>query len=188
LTISLCLECNKWIDHYLHEASFTVYVYDLDLYIFMESNLVLLLVIYVDDVMITLSHTTKINLVMELCKSFDMTIVGCLALYMGIQFVYMRIAMAYECYIYKSFHNLSLTYCFSVSIHMDPSTKLTVNMATPLNDATYYNIFKICKSHISFFFGLISQLMSFLHELHLGIVLHIFHYLKVLRFTINKGN
>jgi hypothetical protein len=94
LTIFSCLECNEWIDHYLHEACFTVYVYDLDIYIFMESNLVLLLVIYVDDVMITLSHTTKINLVMELCKRFDMTIMGCLVLYMGIQFVYMHVGMS----------------------------------------------------------------------------------------------
>jgi hypothetical protein len=34
-----------------------------------------------------------------LCKSFDIPIMGCLALYMGIQFVYMHvgISMAYEC-------------------------------------------------------------------------------------------
>ncbi len=146
------LECNEWIDHYFHEAGFIVYVYDHDLYIFMEGNLVLLLVIYVDDVMITLNHTTKINLVMELCKSFDMTIVGCLALYMGIQFVCMHvgISMAYECYICKCFHNLSLANCFSVSTPMDPRTKLTINMAIPLIDATYYYIFKICKSQHCF--------------------------------------
>jgi hypothetical protein len=33
---------------------------------------------------------------------------------------------------------------------------------------------KFANPNISFFFGFISQLMSFLHELHLGIVLHIF--------------
>jgi hypothetical protein len=35
--------------------------FDPNLYIFMEGNLVLLLVIYVNDVMITLSHTTNIT-------------------------------------------------------------------------------------------------------------------------------
>jgi hypothetical protein len=139
--------------------------------------------------MITLSHTTKINLIMELCKCFDMTIMECLALYMGIQFVYMHvgISMVYECYICKCFRNFSLANCFNVSTPMDPSAKLTINMATPLIDATYYYIFKIANPNIAFFFGLISQLMSFLHEFHLGIVLHIFHYLKFCNSLSTRG-
>ncbi len=42
------MECNKWINHHLHEASFIVYVYDPNFYIFMEGKLILLLVIYVN--------------------------------------------------------------------------------------------------------------------------------------------
>jgi hypothetical protein len=126
--------------------------FDPNPYIFMEGNLVLLLVIYVDDVDDYIEPYYQHYLVMELCKSFDMIIMGCLALYMGIQYVYMHvgISMGYECYICKCFCNLSLVDWFNVSTSMDPSTKLTMNMATPLIDAAYYYIFKICKSHHCF--------------------------------------
>lgn len=140
--------------------------------------------------MITLSHTTKINLVMELCKRFDMTIMECLALYMGIQFVYMHvgISMAYECYIYKCFRNFSLADCFNVSTPMDPSAKLTINMATPLIDATYYYIFKICKSQHCFIFWSHFTTYEFSSWTSFGHSLAYFSLPQVLQFTINKGN
>jgi hypothetical protein len=115
---------------------------DPSLYIFLEGDLLLLLIIYVDDLLITGSHATKIRwLEHELSSEFKMSLLGPLAVYLGVSFFYepIGILMSHIRYIQKCLDEIGLTNCLPAAVPLDPSLKLLENMDSPfLPDPTYY--------------------------------------------------
>ena len=140
------------------------------MYVLIEGDLIVLLVIYIDDVLITSSHMTKISTLIDaLCSKFKMTMLGRLALYLGVQFLYTStgVLMSHERYVQKCLHNLGLQECYGVSVPLDPATKLSSGMGAPLVDPTYYRIIvgkllhlQTTRLDICFAVGLVSRFMA----------------------------
>jgi hypothetical protein len=159
------------------------------LYIFLEGDLFLILIIYVNDLLITGSHATKIQwLEYELSSEFKMSLLGPLAIYLGVSFFYepAGILMSHTRYIQKCLDELGLTNCLPATVPFDPSLKLSKNMDSPfLPDPTYYRIivgkalqFNNTCPDIVFAVGVVTRFTKAPREAHLEAAIHIMRYLK----------
>jgi transposase InsO family protein len=180
---------NERIDSFLHKVGLKAAVYDPSLYILQDGNFTVFLVIYVDDVMITGSHSSKIQwLIHLLCSTFDMTILGRLNLYLGVQFHVAPdggILMSHYRYILKCLSDLGLTDCAGALVPMDPGTRLSSDMGAELVDPTYYRMcvgkllhLQNTRPDIAFAVGLLSRFMTSPQKPHLDAALYVFRYLK----------
>lgn len=119
----------------------------------------------------------------ELCRTFDMTVLVQLALYLSIQFLYTAhgISLSHQRYICKCLLELGLVECYGTSLTLDPGTKLSSNMGAPLVDATYYRIvvgkllhLQNFRPDIVFAVGLVSRFMTSPQQPHLDAAIQIF--------------
>jgi hypothetical protein len=162
---------------------------DPSLYVLIDGELLLLLIIYVDDLLITGSHLSKIQwLKKELSSEFQMSLVGPLAVYLGVSFFYepASILMSHTRYIIKCLDELGLTNYLPAVVPLDPSTKLSLDMdSLLLPDPTYYHIIVGEALHLNntrpdivFAVGVVTRFTKAPQEAHLEAAIHIMRYLK----------
>jgi hypothetical protein len=180
---------NARLDAYLLALGLVQSHADPSLYILIEGDLLLLLIIYVDDLLITGSHSTKIQwLAQELNSEFQMSLLGPLAVYLGVSFFYepAGILMSHTRYIIKCLDELGLTNCLPAAVPLDPSAKLSQDMDSPLlPDPTYYRIIVGKALHLNntrpdivFAVGVVTRYTKAPREAHLEAAIHIMRYLK----------
>ena len=116
---------------------------DPNLFTYKDLDGLVLLLVYVDDLLVTGDNLAKIQSVLEaLCAKYEMSLLGPLSLYLGVEFFTTScgILMSHKNYILKCLHDLGLTECKPASIPMDPGLKLLIDMGASLVDATYYRV------------------------------------------------
>ena len=154
-----------------------------------DGALILLLIIYVDDLLLTENHTSKISSLDQQLKSkFQMFALGPLAVYLGVSFFYepAGIFMTHSCYISRCLEELGLSHYLSATIPLDPSIQLSQNMDSPLlSDPTYYRMLvgkllylNNIKPDIVYVVGVVTRFTQAPHEAHLDAAIHIMRYLK----------
>ena len=161
---------------------------DPSLFTYKDLDGLVLLLVYVDDLLVTRDNLAKIQSVREaLCAKYEMSLLGPLSLYLGVEFftIPCGILMSHKNYILKCLHDLGLTKCKPASIPMDPGLKLLVDMGASLVDATYYRVvvgkLRHCTNSrfdISFVVGVVSRFLVVPQEPHLQAAVQIFRYLK----------
>lgn len=159
---------------------------------FQDGDFIILLIIYVDDFMITGNRFSRIeSLRAQLCARFDMFLLGPLFLYLGVDFQYNSsgIFFSHQRYIWSCLVELGLSDCHPVPIPMDPRTRLALDMdSSPLLDSpltTYYRcgVDKLLhvtntRPDVDFSVGIVTRFTSRPCHAHLEAMIHIFRYLK----------
>jgi hypothetical protein len=100
----------------------------------------LLLLVYVDDLMLTGNHSHKIAEVQQaLCAKYEMSLLGTLSLYLGVEFYSQPwgTLMNHKRYILQCLHDLGLTNCKVAYTPLDPGLILLFDMKAPLVEPTY---------------------------------------------------
>lgn len=101
-----------------------------------------LFIIYVDDPLFTGSHPTKLQwLATHLQSKFQMSMLGLLAIYLGVTFHYEStgILMSHSRYIHCYLDDFGLLTSLITVFPWDPTVKLSLDMASPfLPDPIYY--------------------------------------------------
>jgi hypothetical protein len=148
----------------------------------------LLLLVYVDDLMLTGDHSGKIAEVQQaLCAIYEMSLLGTLSLYLGVEFYSQPwgTLMSHKLYILQCPHDLGLTNCKVAYTPLDLGLILLLDMKALLVDPTYYRVvvgkLRHCTNSrfdISFAMGVVSWFLVALEEPHLAATIQIFHYLK----------
>jgi hypothetical protein len=167
------------------------YCADPSLYVFQDGDLIILLIIYIDDLMITGNHFSRIeSLHAQLCARFDMSLLGPLSLYLGMDFQYNSsgIFFSHQHYIWRCLAKLGLSDCHPVPIPMDPRTRLALDMDSPMLDGpliTYYRcgVDKLLhvtntRPDVGFSVGVVTCFTSRPCHAQLEAMIHIFRYLK----------
>jgi hypothetical protein len=181
------------IDDELQTLGLTPCTSDPGLYVSSTGDLLILLIIYVDDLMITGNDAAKITwLQQRLCDKFAMSLLGPLSLYLGVDFFYSSagILLSHRRYFLRCLDDMGLTACHPSPIPMDPSsfTTLAFNMDSPLlagPQITYYRmgVGKLLHStntrpEISSAVGVVTRFTSAPRIAHLKALLQIFCYIK----------
>jgi transposase InsO family protein len=180
---------NARLDAYLTALGLNQSHADPSLYTFIEGDLLLILIIYVDDLLIIGSHATKVRwLEAALSSEFKMSLLGPLAVYLGVSFFYepAGILMSHTRYIQRCLNELGLTDCLPAAVPIDPSVKLSENMDSSfLSDPTYYHIIVGKALHLNntrpdivFAVGVVTRFTKAPREAHLEAAIHIMRYLK----------
>ena len=142
----LCQSPHEWNDNLttsLQELGLSPCPLDPSLFTYKDLDGLVLLLVYVDDLLITGDNLAKIQSVREaLCAKYEMSLLVPLSLYLGVEFFTTPcgILMSHKNYILKCLHNLGFTKCKLASIPMDPGLNLLVDMGASMVDATYYRV------------------------------------------------
>jgi hypothetical protein len=182
---------NETIDAFLISLGLTPCCADPSLYVRLDGDLLILLIIYVDDLMITGNHFLQIDsLCAKLCARFDMSLLGPLSLYLAVDFFYNTIGIlfSHRRYIINCLTNMGLSDCHPVPIPLDPRTCLALDMDSPLLSAhliTYYHcgVGKLLhvtntRPDVGFSVGVVTRFTTRPQEAHLEAMINIFRYLK----------
>jgi hypothetical protein len=179
--------------HALQALGLAPCLYDPGLYVYHDGPLVIFLIIYVDDLMLTSSHSTRMDwLQQQLCDQFAMSLLGPLSLYLGVDFFYNSsgILFSHSRYISRCLDELGLSACFPSPIPLDPAKfpLLSLHMDSPLlpiSLVTYYRCgvgkllhVTLSRPDISFAVGVVTRFTSTPREAHLDALIQIFQYLK----------
>lgn len=159
------------------------------MYVYIDHDGIVLLIIYVDDLLLTRSHIAKIKwLAMRLQAEFKMSMLGSLAMYLGVTFHYERagILMSHSRYIFKCLEDLGLLTCLPAAVPLNPNIKLSLNMDSPfLADPTYYRVvvgkllhLNNIRPDIVYTVGIFTRFTQALRVAHLKAGIHVFRYLK----------
>lgn len=166
------------------------------------TNFIFLLILYFDDLMITWSFIQKIEWLQQLCEQFTMSLFGPLSLYLGVDFFYTfhSVMLSHQLYLLKCFIDMDLINRFPNPIPMDPNSKLSLEMDSPLfvaSTITYYRmgvgkLLHVTNNHlnIAYSIGVVIRFITILHEAHLEVMIFIFATWKglwILHFIINEG-
>ena len=164
------------IDAYFLKNGFKCCTFDPHLYVQNFGTNILIVVLYVDDLIITSNQLTLIqNLKSDLQKQFEMTDLGLLHYFLGLQIWHMVDGMflsqsKYGIDLLAHFH---ISDCKSAPTPFQSGVKLIVECTTSLVDATLYRQLVgslIYLTHnrpdLSFAFSLVSRFMQQPHESH----------------------
>ena len=119
---------NSKLDDELIAFGFVQSHSDPSMYILIENDLILIFIIYVDDLLLSGNHSSKILLLEQRLKSqFQMSSLGLLAVYLGVRFFYepAGILMSHTHYIQRCLDELGLANCLPASVPIDPSIHLS---------------------------------------------------------------
>ena len=139
--------------------------------------------------LLTSNHSFKILLLEQQLKSqFQMSFLGLLAIYLGVNFFYkpVGILMSHTCYIQRCHDELGFSNCLPASVPIDPSIHLSQNMDSPLlPDPTYYRVLigkmlhlNNTRSDINYAVGVVTRFTQAPRQAHLKAAIHIMQYLK----------
>lgn len=148
----------------------------------------ILLVIYVDDLFITGGKHKDIRwLKRELNKEFDITDLGLVTRYLGVEFKGLPngIFLNQTEFALQLLRDTGMTDCKSAHIPLPPGLQLSTDMSSPPTNSTDYCqivgkliFLTTTRPDIAFAVGLVSRFMSNPQQAHLTVVYHILRYIK----------
>ncbi|XP_019051796.1 PREDICTED: uncharacterized protein LOC109114112 [Nelumbo nucifera] len=188
-------------DDFTKEFDFTSNSYDSVLFIRKSDRGLKLLLLYVDDMIITGGDTSSIHeLKMHLSQEFEMKGLGLLNYFLGFE-VTTRLDGYYLSqakYASDLISQVGLTNNKTTSMPLETNAKLIPTDGTPLSDPTLYKklvgslvYLTITRPDIAHIVHIVSQFMTAPRSNHYATVLHILHYIKgtlfyVLHFATNS--
>jgi hypothetical protein len=178
---------NSTINAFLISLGLTPCYANLSLYVRLDGDLIIILIISVDDLMITGNSFLQIDsLRAQLCARFDMSLLGPLSLYLGVDFFYngSGILFSHQRYLLHCLAEMGLSDCYPVPIPMDPRVRLAVDMDSPLLSGpliTYYRcgVGKLLhltntRPEVGFSVGVVIRFTSHPRDAHLEAMITIF--------------
>ncbi|CAN6696160.1 unnamed protein product [Malus baccata var. baccata] len=153
-----------------------------------ENDMVILL-LYVDDIIITSSNSSKVQrIITELSKVFELKDMGRLTYFLGLQITYKSngdIGVNQSKYVKDLLHKAGMDSCKPASTPSKPHTHLLLNEGDPLSDPTLYrNIvgslqyLTFTRPDIAYAVNTVCQFMAKPTEVHFGAVKRILRFLK----------
>lgn len=155
---------------------------------FFKKDLCVVIVLYVDDLLITGSHATKvIELEQKVEQEFEMSRLGLLAYHIGIEFVDLigGNSSLQSNYIHMLLDKFSMTNCARITTPMEEGICLSKDMGVNNVDAKMYQIMvgsliflTNTKPHVSYHVSCISRYMATSQYPHLDVARRILKYAK----------
>jgi hypothetical protein len=174
------------IDTYLRKLGLTRNPADHNLYHLQEGGLILILVLYVDDLMISGNHTSKIHwLIQQLEGEFEMTNLGQLHMYLNVDFITTSsgIFMSQQRYIIEMLADFGMTSCKAAVTPLPEGFKADHDDASGPTDPEQYRriVDKLLyltnsRPDLAYNVGVISRFMSKPNKTHLDMARHILRY------------
>eukprot|EP00253_Pinus_taeda_P016749 PITA_16749 len=185
------------MDSFLLETRFSRCHSDNTVYTKKVVKSLIILVLYVDDIILTGSDSNLINHVKSSVKNkFEMTDLGHLHYFLGLQVLQSKEGISlsqskYACGLLCHFH---MEYCKPTPSPFQSGAKLFVTCTSPEVDATLYRqlVGKLLylthtRPDLSFVVGLIARFMQNPHESHWKGTKRIFRYVQGYVFTLSSG-
>ena len=180
---------NKRIDSFLTNSGFKRCIVEHGVYVkFLKNDEALLLCLYVDDLVITGSNMGEIeNLKTQLRSEFEMTDLGELSYFLGIEFMKTSrgIIMHQRKCITETLKRFHMQNCNSVAVPVEANLKIDNSESEQNVDATLYRQIIGClrfichrRPEISYGVGVISRFMTRPKHYHLAAAKRIMRYLK----------
>jgi transposase InsO family protein len=122
------------IDRFLKSLGLLQSHYDGNLYYLKEGTQTLLLILYVDDLLVTGDHTERITwLIQQLLNRFEMTNLGQVTRYLGLELAYTPtgIFIHQTTYAQSIIRDCDMETCNPSHVPMNPGTKLITDMDSP---------------------------------------------------------
>lgn len=181
----------KCIDLYLKGAGWTRCHSDSNLYVLRENCLIVILMLYVDDMYITWNNQLKISKIKsDLMRQYEMSDLGKIQIYLGVEFSWSSqgLLLHQKSNITKVSKDFNMLNRRPSTLPIDVGHYLKEYTNTPFVDTTFYRKlvgqlmfatrsgFDIC-----FAVGQLSQFMTAPHESHLDIGFQTLQLLKYLR-------
>jgi len=180
---------NKRIDNFLHRVGFLKCTTEYGVYVkSLNVTETMLIYLYVDDLLVTGSSSTCIDQLKEdLKREFEMTDLGALSYFLGLEFAYDRrgIIMHQRKYILEVLKKFNMMDCNPAATPAELSLKLIQDETEVLVDETLYrqmigSLRYICHSRpeITYSVGIVSRFLSNPKQSHLVAAKRILRYLK----------
>ena len=161
---------------------------DANMYVFSEGGLHMVIILYVDDLIITGSHQERISHTQELLwREFEMTDLGLMHFCLGIK-VWQEpgnIFISQSKYVGEILKAFRMTECKSVGTPMEVDLKLSMEDTSPLVDERLYqklvgSLIFLCNTRpdINFAVGVLSRFSNKPRENHWNVGMQILRYLK----------
>lgn len=146
------------------------------------------LLVYVDDIIVSGPNATEIDSVKQLLKSaFKLKDLGKLKFFLGLEIAYSAtgISLSQRAYALSLLHDTGFTDCRPASLPMDPNLKLSSDTGPELADSSQYRrligrllYLTISRPDIAFTVNKLSQFLSKPTTTHLDALHHLLRYLK----------
>ncbi|GJT76414.1 reverse transcriptase domain-containing protein [Tanacetum coccineum] len=156
---------------------------------YFTKDISLVLLIYVDDILITGNSLTFINNIkQQLHNTFSIKDLGPLHYYLGIEFIRSEkgLVMTQRKYAFDLIKHAGLTHTKHAKTPLDPNIKLTYDSATPLTNSSHYRTLvgkliylTITRPDITFAAQLLSQFSHSPHTTHLKALQRVLRYIKL---------
>ncbi|KAM1712704.1 hypothetical protein ACFX12_023548 [Malus domestica] len=180
---------NSKFTSYLLAMGFTASVSDTSLFMKSDSVDIIILLLYVDDIILTGSSSVKVqNVVQELSTVFDLKDLGRLTYFLGLQIQYKSngdIFVHQAKYIKDLIHKSGMDSCKPATTPCKPHSQLLCSEGTLLADpSTYRSVvgslqyLTFTRPDIAFAVNAVCQYMNSPTEIHFGAVKRILRYLQ----------
>lgn len=176
------------LKNYLLFMGFSISKSDDSLFIFHSYDITVYILVYMDDIIITGSHTTAVRQVIQgLSSRFSLKDMGLLNYFLGVQVLSYHdgIILSQAKYIQDLLTETKMIDYNSVSTPMSPSLQLTMDNHAPLLDITSYRrllgklqYLSFTRPDLSFAVNKLSQFMHCPQQAHWQAVKHLLRYLK----------
>ena len=160
---------------------FCASMFDTSLFMKKDGTDIIILLLYVDDIILTGSNSVKVHQVIhELFEVFDLKNLGKLTYFLGLQITYQSngdIFVNQSKYIKNLIHKAGMDSCKPASTPCKPHNSLLVTEAIPLSDRTFYRsivgslqYLTFTRPDIAFAVNSVCQFMKTPTDIHLGAV------------------
>jgi hypothetical protein len=180
-----------WLDkigQYLVTSGFQTSNVDFSLYVKKTNHGIVVIVIYVDDLIITRDSDVDIfNLKKNLKQKFEMKDLGELCYFLGIEVIQSPkgIWLLQRQYALNKLSKYGMTGCKPISIPLEQNVKLSVDEGDIVEDTTMYKrivgsliYMTIIRPDLSYAIRMVSQFMQTPQKPHLDAMRHILKYIK----------
>jgi hypothetical protein len=176
------------IGRYLITSGFQTSNADFSLYVKKTDHGIVVIIIYVDDLIITRDSNANIFGLKKLLKQkFEMKDLGELRYFFGIEVIQSPkgIWLLQRQYALNKLSEYGMTGCKPISIPLEQNVKLSANEEDLVEDTTMYRrivgsliYMTITRPNLSYAVGVVSQFMQTPRKPHLDTVRHILRYMK----------
>jgi hypothetical protein len=176
------------IGQYLVTSGFQTSNVDFSLYVKKEDHGIIIIVIYVDDLIITRDSDVDIFDLKKLLKQkFEMKDLGELCYFFGVEVIQSpkRIWLLQRQYASNKLSEYGMTGCKPISIPLEQNVKLSADEGDLVEDTTMYKrimgsliYMTITRPDLSYAVGVVSQFMQTPQKPHMDAVRHILRYIK----------
>ncbi|CAA7057458.1 unnamed protein product [Microthlaspi erraticum] len=172
---------------FLLQAGFTNSVVDASLFIYNQNGILLYMLVYVDDIIITGNSPPHISrFIASLSQRFSLKDLGALSYFLGIEVTHTKHGLHLTQYRYIAYllHKVNMTNAKTVATPMEANSLLTLHSGTALDDATEYRMvvgslqyLSLTRPDISFAVNKLSQFMHRPTNEHWAAVKRVLRYL-----------